>query len=186
MPVALLVIDAQRSFQSRPYWRDEDVPGFLAGLQRLIDRAEGGGALVAQVFHRDGPETAENPFSERSGLVATLPGLRVEPDAVFHKSVHSALLGRSAGGETLEQWLRQKDVDHLVITGIRTEQCCETTARHASDLGFKVTYALDATLTFPMVTRAGREVSPAEIKERTELVLEGRFARVVRSDDVVL
>jgi nicotinamidase-related amidase len=184
MPAALLVIDAQRSFQSRPYWRDDEVPAFLASLQRLIDRCRGEGALVAQVFHRDGPEAADNPFSDRSGLVDTLPGLRVEPDAVFHKSVHSALFGRAAGGETLEAWLRAKGVDHVVVTGIRTEQCCETTARHASDLGFRVTYALDATLTFPMTTRAGREISPAELRERTELVLEGRFARVVSSDDV--
>ena len=29
------------------------------------------------------------------------------------------------------------------------------------------------------LARAGREVSPAEIRERTEMVLDGRFARVV-------
>ena len=40
-------------------------------------------------------------------------------------------------------------------------------------------YVTDATLTFPMRTRAGREVSAAEIRERTELVLDERFARVV-------
>ena len=40
-------------------------------------------------------------------------------------------------------------------------------------------YVTDATLTFPMRTREGREVSVAEIRERTELVLDGRFARVV-------
>jgi hypothetical protein len=37
----------------------------------------------------------------------------------------------------------------------------------------------DATLTFPMRTRGGREVSSAEIQERTEMVLDGRFARIV-------
>ena len=60
----------------------------------------------------------------------------------------------------------------LLVTGIRTEQCCETTTRHASDLGFAVRYVTDATLTFPMRTRSGRDVSAAEIRERTELVLE--------------
>jgi nicotinamidase-related amidase len=65
------------------------------------------------------------------------------------------------------------------VTGIRTEQCCETTTRHASDLGFKVRYITDATLTFPMQAPSGRKFSPAEIRERTELVLEGRFASIV-------
>jgi nicotinamidase-related amidase len=95
--------------------------------------------------------------------------------------VHSALLGRSADGATLERWLHEQGIGQLLITGIRTEQCCETTARHASDVGFKVRYITDATLTFPMHTRTGREVSAAEIRERTEMVLEGRFAQVVQT-----
>ena len=82
-------------------------------------------------------------------------------------------------GLTLEAWLRERGIGELLITGIRTEQCCETTARHASDLGFQVRYVTDATLTFPMHTRSGREVSAAEIRERTEMVLEGRFAHIV-------
>jgi nicotinamidase-related amidase len=72
----------------------------------------------------------------------------------------------------------------VIVTGIRTEQCCETTTRHASDAGFKVTYALDATLTFPMVSKSGRTFSPADLMERTELVLNGRFADVVRTEAV--
>jgi len=75
--------------------------------------------------------------------------------------------------------VRQRGIGELLITGIRTEQCCETTTRHASDLGFDVRYVTDATLTFPMRTRGGREVSAAEIQERTELVLDGRFAQIV-------
>jgi hypothetical protein len=48
-----------------------------------------------------------------------------------------------------------------------------------------VRYVTDATLTFPMRTRSGREVSAAEIRERTELVLDGRFARIVSSADAL-
>jgi nicotinamidase-related amidase len=186
MPTALLVIDVQRSFQQRPYWRDDDVPAFLASVQGLIDRCRAARVPIVQIFHQDGPESADNPFSAESGLVRTLPDLRIEPDRVFIKDVHSALFGRASGGGTLEAWLRENGIDHVVVTGIRTEQCCETTARHASDLGMRVTYAIDATLTFPMVARSGREYSPAEIKERTELVLSGRFATVVPSSDVAL
>ena len=108
-----------------------------------------------------------------------MPELALVPDAVFTKEVHSAMFGRTADGTTLEQWLRGRGIGELLITGIRTEQCCETTARHASDLGYSVRYVTDATLTFPMRTRAGREVSAAEIRERTELVLDGRFAQIV-------
>ena len=66
----------------------------------------------------------------------------------------------------------------MIISGIRTEQCCETTTRHASDQGFDVDYVTEATLTFAMTHANGQCFTPAEIKTRTELVLAGRFARI--------
>ena len=108
-----------------------------------------------------------------------MPEITVQPHTVVHKQVHSAMFGRTGDGRSLEAWLRDSGVSEILVTGIRTEQCCETTTRHASDLGFSVRYVSDATLTFPMRTRAGRDVSPAEIRERTEMVLDGRFAQIV-------
>jgi len=183
MSSALIVIDVQQSFLHRPYWRDDDLPAFLANLQKLIDRCAARDVPVLQVFHESG---ADGAFARSSGFVVAMPQLRIAPQAVFYKNVHSAMFGRTADGVTLEQWLRANGVDHVVVTGIRTEQCCETTARHASDLGFRVTYALDATLTFPMVARSGRAYSPAELKERTELVLADRFAKVVATEAVAV
>jgi nicotinamidase-related amidase len=95
------------------------------------------------------------------------------------------MFAQTTGGVTLEDWLRHRDIEELLVTGIRTEQCCETTTRHASDLGFKVRYVTDATLTFPMQSRSGRDFSAAEIRERTELVLDGRFARIVSAADAL-
>jgi len=184
MKTALLVIDVQQSFQQRPYWREDDVRPFLARTQSLIDRAAKAGIPVLQVFHSEEDEGPTGPFSAHSGYVKTLPGLRISPAEVFYKNVHSGLYGRAADGRTLEQWLRDNGIGHVVVTGIRTEQCCETTTRHASDAGFKVTYALDATLTFPMVSRSGRTFQVPELMERTELVLNGRFANVVQADAV--
>lgn len=181
MKQALIVIDVQESFRQRPYFSAGELPVFLKNLQSLIDRSRAQGASLVQVFHREAGDDAANPFTAASGFVRTMAELSLRPDAVFYKQVHSALLGTDASGTTLEAWLRAHDIGELLVTGIRTEQCCETTARHASDLGFAVRYVTDATLTFPMRTRAGREVTPAEIRERTELVLDGRFARIVSS-----
>lgn len=184
MKTALLVIDVQQSFLKRPYWQDQEFPAFISKLQSLADGARSREIPVLQIFHEEDPNTVANPFSKASGLVAALPQLRIEADAVFHKNVHSALYGRSKDGATLEQWLRDHKIEHVVVTGIRTEQCCETTTRHASDAGFRVTYAMDATLTFPMTAKSGRTYSAAEIRDRTELVLQDRFANVVASEAV--
>ncbi len=62
------------------------------------------------------------------------------------------------------------------MAGFRTEQCCETTARHASDAGWEVDFVTEATLTFAIRHTSGVELSPADIKLRTEAVLHDRFA----------
>jgi nicotinamidase-related amidase len=185
MKQALLVIDVQESFRNRPYFVADELPAFLANVQSLIDRSRERGVAVVQVFHREPGDDRRNPFTAASGLVRAMAGLELRPDAVFHKQAHSALLGTDADSGTLEEWLRARGIGELLVTGIRTEQCCETTTRHAADLGFDVRFVTDATLTFPMQTRAGRAVSAAEIRERTELVLEGRFARIASSADAL-
>ncbi len=173
---ALLVIDAQESFRHRPYWDDSDAPGFFDRLQALIDGAKARDIPVVQIFHVE----EDGAFSVASGHVKTIEGLSITPDAIFHKRSHSALVGSG-----LDVWLVQHGIRQLIISGIRTEQCCETTTRHASDMGYEVSYVMEATLTFPMTDRRGREWSPEEIKARTELVLDGRFARMVSVEEVL-
>jgi len=179
MKQALIVVDVQESFRRRPYFRDEELPRFLRNVQSLVNRCTARGIAVVQVFHQEPGDDPGNPFTAASGFVRSMPELSLEADEVFFKQVHSAMFARDRHGATLEAWLRERGIAELLITGIRTEQCCETTTRHASDLGFHVRYVSDATLTFPMQTRSGREVSAQEIREHTELVLDGRFARVV-------
>jgi nicotinamidase-related amidase len=185
MRQALLVIDVQESFRHRPYWRSEEVPAFIANLQGVIDRCRAGGVPVLQIFHQELTHDASDPFTAESGFVRTLAGLSIAPEAVFHKHVHSALFAKASDGTTLEAWLRKRGIEEVLVTGIRTEQCCETTARHASDSGFSVRYVSDATLTFPMTSKSGRSFSTADLRERTELVLDGRFAQIVRAADAL-
>ena len=172
----LLVIDAQESFRHRPYFREEDLSLYIERQQALIDGAKQAGLPVVQIFHVE--ETGV--FSEASGFLRPLSPLRIEADAVFRKRRHSALIGSG-----LDVWLTQNSVRRIIVSGIRTEQCCETTTRHASDLGYKVDYVGEATLTFPMTDASGREWSAAEIRARTELVLAGRFARIATVEEAL-
>jgi nicotinamidase-related amidase len=173
---ALIVIDAQESFRHRPYFREDDLARYVERQQALIDGAAAAGLPVVQIFHVED----EGPFSEASGFVTTLRPLRIMPTATFLKRRHSALVGSG-----LDVWLVANGVRRLIISGIRTEQCCETTSRHASDLGFAIDFVGEATLTFEMVDAAGRTWSPAEIRARTELVLAGRFARIATVEEAL-
>ena len=169
---ALLLIDVQASFTARPEWRDELAAPFLAACNALLAGCEAAGVPVVRIFHSDGPDQADNPFAHASGLIRPLDGLRpVQAALTLEKHRHSALVGTG-----LSVWLHQRGISRLIVAGIRTEQCCETTTRHASDEGWSVDFVGEATLSFDMQTPAGRLLSAEAIRERTETVLAGRFA----------
>ena len=166
---ALLLIDVQRSFEARDYWDPELLPAFRNPLLALIDGCKAKGLPVVRILHVD----EDGPFSLDSGLVKPMAWLPEVHDVEFTKNVHNAFTGTG-----LDYWLRTRGVRRVIVTGIRTEQCCETTARVASDLGYQVDFVTEATLTFPMKHPNGRTFSAADLKERTELVLGGRFATI--------
>ena len=171
---ALLVIDAQQSFTRMPYWHDAELPRFLQALQGLDAGCRAAGVPVVHILHVDD----DPPFQPGSGLVRLLDGVPGHPDACFEKHTHNAFTDTG-----LDLWLRRRGVEKIIISGIRTEQCCETTARIGSDLGYAVDFVSQATLTFPMThAGSGRSFSAEEIVIRTELVLSGRFARIVDVD----
>jgi nicotinamidase-related amidase len=181
MQTALVLIDVQQSFAHRPYWDTADVPAFLERTNTLLAGAAARNVPVLRIFHTDGPRTAANPFAPESGLIRPLDGLApFDAAATFEKHRHSALVGTG-----LAVWLHQHGIRRLIVAGIRTEQCCETTTRHASDEGWAVDYVSEATLTFAMQTPAGATLTAAEIRERTETVLAGRFATLCTVEEAL-
>ena len=169
---ALLLIDVQQSFRHRPYWNGAEAETFLERCNTLIAGCQAGGIPIVRVFHTDGPDEAANPFSHASGHIRPLDGLRpFDAALVVEKHRHSALVGTG-----LPIWLHQQGIRRLIVAGIRTEQCCETTTRHASDEGWEVDFVTEATLTFDMTTPAGDTLPADLIRERTATVLAGRFA----------
>ena len=175
MKTCLIVIDAQESFRQRPYFTERDVPAYLAAQNALIAGCVSRGIPVVRIYHVEGLQEAANAFAAESGFIKPFKGLvDFNATATFSKNRHSALVGTG-----LDVWLTQNGIHKIIISGIRTEQCCETTTRHASDLGWKVDYVMDATLTFDMTQADGSPLNAHDIKARTATVLQDRFANIV-------
>ena len=181
MQTALLMIDVQESFTQRPYWSQTGADVFLKHVNALIDGAQARSIPIVRVFHTDGPQTPDNPFAHGSEFVRPLTGLApFEAALTIEKHRHSALVGTP-----LKTWLIETGIRRVIVAGIRTEQCCETTTRHASDEGWDVDYVGDATLTFDMKTPSGKTLTAAEIRERTETVLVNRFAELATVEEAL-
>ncbi len=123
-----------------------------------------------------------------SPLAPGTPGNALQPsvaaaarDLLVTKRVNSAFLG----DPPLEPWLRERGIDRLVICGITTNHCCETTARMGGNLGFDVRFVLDATHTFDRTGPDGETLPAALIAQVTAANLHGEFATVVATADLV-
>jgi nicotinamidase-related amidase len=129
MTRALIVIDVQESFRNDDLWRTISNPGIAGDVARLVDGVRASGDLVVWVLH--GEPGSGTPFDPASGHVRPIEPLAPAPgEPVLTKTSHNAFTTTN-----LQQLLTLRGITDLVICGIRTEQCCETTARVGSDLG---------------------------------------------------
>lgn len=188
---ALLVIDVQESFRARENWSAVNHPDIADRVNRLVHAARAAGDLVVWVLHSE-PGTG-GAFDPANGHVRLIDGLApADGEPTLTKTAHNAFTTTN-----LQQLLTQHGIRELVISGIRTEQCCETTARVASDLGYDVVFVTEATATTPLphwtmpadatladVLADPRTLSPETITERTEYALAGRFATIRTLDEV--
>jgi nicotinamidase-related amidase len=185
MTSALVVIDVQESFRRRPNWQVVSNPGIVAAVNDLVAAARAAGDLVIWVLHAE-PGTGD-VFDPAAGHVRLMDGLTpAAGEPVLTKTSRNAFTTTNLG-----QILTERGIRELTVCGIQTEQCCETTARLAADLGYDVTFVIDATATFPIAHRdapAGRDVAELiadprtlgvdDIIARTEYALAGRFATI--------
>ena len=176
---ALLVIDAQESFTVKPRWARRANHAFEANVSALIDGYRAAGLPIFYFLHTDGDAefALDSPHLRLMDFLSPRPG---EP--VMLKDTRNCFTST-----TLQAKLIGLGVRRLAITGIQLEQCCETTARVAADLGYAVDFVVDATDTFPIANPdvAGEELGTDAIIERTIYALRRRFARIVTTATLV-
>ena len=99
----------------------------------------------------------------------------------YDKIIEKNLPGSFTGTE-LESWLKENDIDALVICGYMTQMCCDTTARQAMHLGFKVEFLSDATGTLDISNSSGK--IRAEELHKAILVTQAMiFSKVMTTDE---
>jgi nicotinamidase-related amidase len=176
---ALVLVDVQQAFHD-PSWGTRNNPDCEANVGRLLDHWRERGGTVVFVRH-DSIDPGSNLHPSHPGN-AFQPVISGEPDLLVTKGVNSAFIGTPA----LEPWLRERGIGEIVVAGIQTNMCCETTARMGANLGFEVAFALDATHTFDLPDPIGGGRIDAETLARvTAANLDDEFARVLSTDELI-
>jgi nicotinamidase-related amidase len=169
---ALLVVDAQDSFKATPRWELRNNRRFEKNVGALIDAYRAAGLPVIFFLHTDGDEgfARDSPYFKLMDFIERRP-----EEPLLVKDTRNCFTSTSLGALLLAKGVRR-----VAITGIQMEQCCETTARVAADLGYAVDFVTEGTMTFPIPNHdvPGEELGVEEIRSRTEYALRKRFARI--------
>ncbi|MFB7517538.1 cysteine hydrolase family protein [Streptomyces sp. NPDC056144] len=183
---ALVVVDVQKGFDRSEFWGRRNNPEAEGNIATLIDAWQETGRPVVFVRHDSvqpgsplGAGTEGNAFKD---LVEERRGKGTGPELLVTKSVNSAFYGEP----DLDAWLKGGGIRQIVIVGIQTNMCNETTARMGGNLGYDVVFVLDAMHTFDLQGPFGWSQTAEELTRATAVSLHGGgFARVVATEDVV-
>ncbi|MBO9536266.1 cysteine hydrolase family protein [Herbaspirillum sp.] len=134
MPTALLIIDVQHALCAGPDAVAEPAR-VIAAINLLSQRARAADVPVICVQHEDNGEMAHGSTGWQ-----LVQGLETAPQDVMLRK-----RGSDAFHQTeLQSMLKMRHISHLVVCGMQTEFCVESTVRRALALGYPVTLADDA------------------------------------------
>ena len=147
--------------------------GILVIHASIVVRPDGSNLGVLAEFS---PPVREGILNKGSESAALHNGLVVDRrDILLEKPRFGAFHGTD-----LELILRKSGIDTIIISGVATNVCCETTAREAAVRDFHVFFLSDGTATATM-----GDVSAVELQKATCATLGFLFAQVLTVDEMI-
>ncbi len=178
MKTGLVIIDIQNDY----------FPGGKMELEGSIDASRNARALLLAFREKKLPVFHVQHIASKPGATFFLPNT---PGAKIHENV-APMAGEtilqknfpnSFRGTDLLERLKQDEVTRLVVAGMMTHMCIDTTVRAAFDLGFSCELAHDACATKAL--SFGSEIVPARQVHISFLsALRGVFANVLSAREI--
>lgn len=179
MTKALLLIDIQNDY----------FPGGSMELEGSEAAGVQAGKLLAYFRENNQPVIHIQHLANRPGATFFIPGTK---GAEFHPSVKPLATEtifekhypNSFRETPLLNYLRHNNIDELVVAGMMTHMCIDTTVRAAFDLGFKCYLAHDACATRSLSFQ-GASVPAGQVQQAYLAALNGLFAQVESTETLL-
>lgn len=172
VPKALIVVDMQNGLfkQTVPPFNDQNV---LNNINFLIEKADINHTPIIYIRHVG---LALTPLSPESQLTQLISELKIGNHHRILEKQHPNCFKET----NLHKILLELQIKELVIVGMKTEYCIDTTVRIASEYGYKVVLASDAHTTFDSaILNAGEMIS------YHNQILNNVFAKVQTSEEYI-
>lgn len=179
MSRALILVDIQLDYFPGGAYPLADPEAAAAAARTVLDAFRGAGDQVVHIFH-----VATDP--EATFFLPQTPGIGFHPlvapidgETVLQKHEPNSFIGTG-----LRELLSDAGVTELVIVGMMSSMCIDSTTRAAHELGFTVTVVSDACAA-PELTFGDQVVPGATVHGAFMAALDGSFATVIPSADTV-
>lgn len=186
---ALVNVDMQNAFVEGTPLAAPNGPALIPIVNKLARACREAGMMVIHTLHVTRPDGSNHGtmgeliepvragyINEGTETAKLHPGVEVgKGDILLNKPRYGSFTGTD-----LDQILRSHGVDSIIVTGICTNICCETTAREAGMKDYHVFFPSDGTETFP----AGG-LTVEDIKKATLATLGTAFARILTVDAII-
>lgn len=176
---ALLILDVQKGFDDT-YWGARNNNEAEGNIARLLTewRNRKGHIIYTKHLSLD----PASPLHHRNKLGTEFKEI-IEPmegEIIFTKNVNSGFIGTE-----LESYLKQKQIQSVVITGLSTQHCVSTTTRMSGNLGFNTFLVSDAIAAFEITDHKGVHHSADSIQEHELAMLQKEFATINTTDEII-
>jgi nicotinamidase-related amidase len=178
MTKALLLIDIQNDY-------------FPGGAMELVNSslaAVKAGKLLQAFRQRALPVIHIQHISQRAGATFFLPdtvGVQIHESVVpvAGEAVFQKYYPNSFRETPLLGHLRDRQISQLVIAGMMTHMCVDSTTRAAADFGFQSVLAHDACATRAL-SFGGAAVAAEDVHRAFIAALNGLFAKVLSTEEI--
>jgi nicotinamidase-related amidase len=178
---ALILVDIQVDYFMEGKLPIPDGARVLQNASKLVDWADKNGIAVVHI-----QQLSKNPTAPIFALGS--PGAEIHP-SVAPRPGHTVVtkgLPSSFCGTELGERLKERSIDTLIIAGLMTHMCVDSTTREALHFGYRVVLASDACASRDLPTHDGDGVISHEVVHLVALsALADRFADVMTSDEVI-
>ncbi|GAA0839839.1 cysteine hydrolase family protein [Bifidobacterium pullorum subsp. gallinarum] len=144
---ALLVIDVQNEMfhVNDPVYEGERL---LYNLKQLIAKARNGGVPVLYIQHND-----ESLFEGSDAWRINPEIAPAMSDVIIQKTRPDSFYNT-----TLDEELKRQNIEHVILAGMQSELCVDTTCRRAYSMGYAITLVSDAHSTWSSAALTAQQI----------------------------
>ncbi|NMS90721.1 cysteine hydrolase [Clostridioides difficile] len=169
--MVLLVVDTQKLITNEKLY---NFNGFIANVENLIDKARKRNIEVIYVRHDDG---TENELTKgKSGFEIYEKFKPYDKEKIFDKKVNSAFKGTG-----LLEYLTNKGEKDIIIVGLQTDYCIDSTIKCGFEHGFNIIVPAYSNTTIDNSFMSAEQ----SYKYYNEFIWNGRYAECISLDETL-